>query len=138
MGRHQSIPLITSTELASIVKSDKKPWQDYLIVDVRDSDWKGGNIKGSYHLPSLKFESRVDELVYKTKNIPVVVFHCKFSQQRGPDAARLYDAKRSCQEGEEHKNQKVYVLQGGFCTFGDLFKDDPTLVENWDENVVFW
>ncbi|KAF8551682.1 hypothetical protein OG21DRAFT_1512447 [Imleria badia] len=84
----RSIPLcITSTELASIVKSDKKPWQDYLVVDVRDSDWKGGNIKGSYHLPSLKFHSGIDELISKTKGVPMIVFHCKFSQERGPVAA---------------------------------------------------
>jgi len=128
---------ITSVELASIVKS-KKPWQDYLVVDVRDSDWKGGNIKGSYNLPSLKFQSGVDGFLSKTKSVPMVVFHCKFSQERGPVAAGLYDARRALQEAEEYKNQQVYVLQGGFNTFATAFKDDPLLVENWDENVVIW
>ncbi|KAH0832078.1 Rhodanese-like domain-containing protein, partial [Lanmaoa asiatica] len=126
-------------ELASIVKSDKKPWQgNYLVVDVRDSDWKGGNIKGSHNLPSLKFQSGVNELISKTKGVPMVVFHCKYSQERGPVAAGIYDAKRSLQEAEEYKNQQVYVLQGGFNTFATKFKDDPLLVENWNENTVIW
>lgn len=60
----------------------KKYRADYLVVDVRDGDWKGGNIKGSYNLPSLKFQSGVDDLISKTKGVPVVVFHCKFSQER--------------------------------------------------------
>jgi len=134
----RSIPRITSNELAHIVKSDKQPWQDYLVIDVRDSDWKGGNIKGSYNLPSLKFQSGVDELISKIKGVPMVIFHCKFSQERGPNAAGMYDAKRALQEAEEYKNQKVYVLQGGFNTFATSFKGDPLLVENWDENAIIW
>ncbi|KAG8214622.1 hypothetical protein J3R82DRAFT_9698, partial [Butyriboletus roseoflavus] len=145
-------------ELASIVKSDKKPWQgNYLVVDVRDSDWRGGNIKGSHNLPSLKFQSGVDKLISRTKDVPMVIFHCKYSQERyiffsesasifdlidicdsGPVAAARYDAKRSLQEAEEYKNQQVYVLQEGFNMFAAKFKNDPLLVENWDENAVIW
>ncbi|KAF9221608.1 Rhodanese-like protein [Gyrodon lividus] len=134
-----ALPRITGAELANIVKTDKNlPWQDYLIVDVRDSDWKGGNIKGSYNLPSLKFQSGVDDLISKTKVVPMIIFHCKFSQERGPVAAAIYDARRTLQEADEYKNQRVYVLHGGFNTFAATYKDDPLLVENWDENAVVW
>ncbi|KAF8442892.1 hypothetical protein L210DRAFT_862015, partial [Boletus edulis BED1] len=128
-------------ELASIVKSDKKPWQGksyYLVVDVRDSDWKGGNITGSHNLPSMKFQGGVDELISRTKGVSIIVFHCKFSQERYGFVLQIYNAKRALQEAEEYKNQQVYVLQGGFNTFAAAFKNDPLLVENWDENVVIW
>ncbi|KIJ17806.1 hypothetical protein PAXINDRAFT_9748 [Paxillus involutus ATCC 200175] len=111
---------------------------DYLVVDVRDSDWKGGNIKGSHNLPSLKFQAGVDNLISKTKDVPMVIFHCKFSQERGPVAAAIYDARRALKEADGYKNQQVYVLQGGFNTFATTHKNDPRLVENWDENVVIW
>ncbi|KAF9241166.1 Rhodanese-like domain-containing protein, partial [Melanogaster broomeanus] len=111
---------------------------DYLVVDVRDSDWKGGNIKGSHNLPSLKFQSGVDDLLSKCKGVPMVIFHCRFSQERGPVAAGMYDARRTLQEADEYKNQQVYVLQGGFNTFAETYKDDPLLVENWRDNVVIW
>ncbi|KAG9315751.1 Rhodanese-like domain-containing protein [Chiua virens] len=130
----RSIPRITSADLADIIKSDKKPWQDYLVVDVRDSDWKGGNIKGSYNLPSQKFQAGVDELISKTKDVPEVIFHCKFSQERGPNAALIYNGRRLLQEADEYKNQQVYVLQGGFNTFANRFKVIPS--SNVTRNTV--
>ncbi|KAJ7625317.1 hypothetical protein DFH06DRAFT_1229136 [Mycena polygramma] len=36
---------ISGDELAEIIKSDKVAHQDYLVVDVRDDDYAGGNIK---------------------------------------------------------------------------------------------
>ena len=52
------------------------------MIDVRDEDWSGGNIKGSYNHPSEKFLDEVDDLVEKTKDIPIVIFHCALSQAR--------------------------------------------------------
>ena len=72
----------TRQELATIIKSDKLPMRDYCVVDVRDDDWFGGNIKGAQNEPSYGFLARVDELVKKTKDVPLVVFHCALSQVR--------------------------------------------------------
>lgn len=72
----------TWQELAAIIKSEKKPMRDYCVVDVRDDDWYGGNIKGAHNEPSSGFLVRVHELVTKTKDVPLVVFHCALSQVR--------------------------------------------------------
>ena len=69
-------------ELAALIKSDKRPNSDYIIVDVRDDDFVGGNIKYAINSPSESFEDQVKHLVEKTKQIPTVVFHCALSQQR--------------------------------------------------------
>ena len=69
-------------ELADIIKSNKVPRKDYLVVDVRDDDWQGGNIKDALNSPSYGFLIKVDELVRETKHIPLVVFHCELSQVR--------------------------------------------------------
>ncbi|KAG1745884.1 uncharacterized protein EDB91DRAFT_1246024 [Suillus paluster] len=54
-SRRTMVQGMTSSELAKLIKSDKVPDKDYLIVDVRDEDWKGGNIKGSRNYPSQNF-----------------------------------------------------------------------------------
>ncbi|CAL1712419.1 unnamed protein product [Somion occarium] len=131
------IEIVCLQELATIIKSDKVPLKDYFIVDVRDDDWRGGNIKGAHNAPSYDFLSKVDALVERTKNVPLVVFHCTLSQVRGPKAARIYAQTRhilhtSAGEGSVHE---VCILRGGFQDFQAKFKDDPDLVENWDQEV---
>lgn len=69
-------------DLSQIIKSDKKPNEDYLVVDVRDDDWVGGNIKHCLNVPSEQFRHQVLELVESTKDVPMVIFHCALSQAR--------------------------------------------------------
>lgn len=69
-------------ELANVIKSDKLPRKDYLVVDVRDDDYQGGNILNSQNIPSNAFHATVDQLVRDTKDVPTVIFHCALSQQR--------------------------------------------------------
>lgn len=124
---------IIGSELAKLIKSAKVPDKDYLIVDVRDEDWKGGNIKGSRNHPSQRFLLELDDLVERTKDVPIMIFHCALSQERGPKTARIYEETRNTLHGTNHT---VYVLQGGFVQFGQSYKDDPELVENWRE--IIW
>jgi len=123
-------------ELAVVMKSDKVPLKDYFIVDVRDDDFDGGNIKGAHNSPSYNFLSKVDELVEKTKDVPMVIFHCALSQARGPKAARIYAQTRDLlrYEGKDISGE-VFILQGGFSDFQAKFRKDPDLVENWDKEV---
>src|SRR6266852_1991249 len=47
-------------DLSKIIKSDKRPGKDYLIVDVRDSDFIGGHIPNCRNEPSTTFLDRLD------------------------------------------------------------------------------
>lgn len=76
-------------ELSKIIKSDKRPGKDYLVVDVRDSDFIGGNIVNCRHLPSNSSSDKLDALVRETKNMPQVIFHCALSQSRWVTNTRL-------------------------------------------------
>ncbi|KAK7522323.1 Rhodanese-like domain-containing protein [Phyllosticta citriasiana] len=100
------------------------------IIDVRDSDYIGGHIRGCTNVPAHSLDWRAPELVRSLRDVPLVVFHCALSQQRGPGAAlrylrereRLVDATATAEdEGEEKENgqqqqqqQEVKVLEGGF------------------------
>ncbi|KAI0056271.1 Rhodanese-like protein [Artomyces pyxidatus] len=125
---------ISGDELEALIKSDKRPHRDYLIVDVRDDDYAGGNIANSHNLPSETFHAKVDELVTRTKDVPMVIFHCALSQARGPKAARIYAQAREHSHGKDDQ-QEVLILRGGFNDFQAKYKDDPLLVENWDPEV---
>lgn len=64
------------------MKSGKEPRKDFVVVDVRDDDYAGGNIKGAINEPSQEFLKNVDGLVRQTKDVPLVIFHCALSQVR--------------------------------------------------------
>jgi len=64
------------------MKSGKEPKKDFLVVDVRDDDFVGGNIKGAVNLPSREFLMNVDGLVKDAKQVPLIIFHCSLSQVR--------------------------------------------------------
>ncbi|PBK75009.1 Rhodanese-like protein [Armillaria solidipes] len=129
------IRYITNDELAAVIKSDKVPHKDYLVVDVRDDDFEGGNIKNAINYPSSTFWNDVDELVKKTKEVPLVVFHCALSQVRGPKAARVYAETRQNVLEESPLKADVAILKDGFTQFQVKFKDDAELVEKWDKDV---
>ena len=60
----------------------KEPKRDFVVIDVRDDDYAGGNIKGSINYPSQEFLMNVDGLVKQVKEVPLVIFHCSLSQVR--------------------------------------------------------
>ncbi|KZV59225.1 hypothetical protein PENSPDRAFT_760477 [Peniophora sp. CONT] len=123
-------------ELAKIIKSDKEPHKDYLVIDVRDDDHIGGHILGSYHLSSVRFQDSVQGLVQKTKDIPIVIFHCALSQARGPKAARIYSETRdNLQIAGKDQPHDVCILRGGFTEFQAKFRNDPKLVEAFDASI---
>lgn len=64
------------------MKSDKTAARDFIVVDVRDDDYAGGNVKGSINIPSREFLMNLDGLITKTKGVPLVIFHCTLSQVR--------------------------------------------------------
>jgi len=65
-----------------LMKSGEAPKKDFVVVDVRDEDFAGGNIKGAINQPSRQFLMNVDGLVKKTKTVPLIIFHCALSQVR--------------------------------------------------------
>ncbi|KDR82495.1 hypothetical protein GALMADRAFT_237814 [Galerina marginata CBS 339.88] len=129
-----NVRYINGDELADLIKSGKVPKKDFVVIDVRDDDYVGGNIKGSVNLPSREFLMNVDGLVKDTKQVPLVIFHCSLSQVRGPKAARVYSETRKNVVDKDIPHE-VVILRDGFSQFQVKYKDDPELVENWDEGV---
>ncbi|TIA71643.1 hypothetical protein E3P92_02450 [Wallemia ichthyophaga] len=100
---------------------------ELLVVDVRDSDFIGGHIKGCQNVPSNSFLDSVHELVKQNESVPRVVFHCALSQSRGPKAARIYAESRQ-DLLPNAKEQDVMVLRAKYGT-------DKDLVENYRKEL---
>lgn len=83
------------------------------VIDVRDSDFFGGHIRGCTNVPTQALDYKLPELVRLLKGARTVVFHCALSQQRGPSAALRYLRERGRLLGDE-EGQEVCVLEGGF------------------------
>merc|ERR1712176_1136099 len=62
----------------------------FYIVDVRDNDYGPYKIIGSVNIPKYKLidddkvRRVITKLIEKTKNIPNIIFHCRYSMVRGP------------------------------------------------------
>ncbi len=92
----------------------------FVVIDVRDEDYVGGHIINSVNMPSDTFSSaRLYEDILEYDR---VYFHCMYSQVRGPKCASLYSKYL-----EENKvEQTVYVLEGGYVGFKNLY---PKLIK---------
>ena len=76
-------------------------------------------------MPFQHLEGTMHHLLDMAKEKPFVVFHCHYSQTRGPNAALSYLDRAhdviSC--------QAVLVLEGGFKAWHTQYRDDPALYE---------
>ncbi|KAJ2222802.1 Cdc25 phosphatase Ibp1 [Coemansia sp. RSA 1722] len=133
---------LSADDLAKLVRDPTKiPGTDYLVVDVRDEDYRGGHIKGSINVPAHEISQKAPALVKQYEKVPLMIFHCALSQVRGPKSARIYgdavkDAFVTASQDSPLFNQEINVLRGGFNSWLYRFKDtEPTLIEAYDASV---
>lgn len=103
---------ISALELARLLRAGAT---DVKVVDVRDLDRAGGHIRGSVNIHADDFVHGVEKFAKDLAPGTRVVFHCMFSQQRGPRCARALAYEVGNQKFENPP--KVYVLTGGFRAF---------------------
>ncbi|KAI9473036.1 Cdc25 phosphatase Ibp1 [Coemansia sp. RSA 989] len=124
-----------------IADPNLKSGKDYLVVDVRDEDYAVGHIPNALNIPAHEMYVRAGDLIDKYSHVPLMVFHCMQSQQRGPKAARIYretvKQRLSIVPADDPlSKQKVVVLEGGFYDWALLFlKKRPELVEGFRQEI---
>lgn len=113
----------------------------FAVVDVRDSDYVGGHIKGSYHYPSGNFLETLPELRQKLidDGIQDVVFHCALSQARGPSATLKFlgslEQVKDPKQIEFFNQLSVWVLKGGFTAWQREYGADETVTEGYEKDI---
>ena len=122
---------IFPSEVSVWLLNPNKCKESFVIIDVRDVDYKrhGLKIKNAINYPIHKFKQNISMIV-KDENInkcDIIIFHCMFSQFRGPQCAQLYAKNKITQ------NQKVMVLEGGFDEYYRKYKYDSQKEELFDK-----
>ncbi|ETO14486.1 hypothetical protein RFI_22883 [Reticulomyxa filosa] len=71
---------------------DKDKSKDVVIVDcrVKNKDFEGGNIKNAVHVDFNEFDVKVVDIIKAYHHKPFIVFHCMYSQVRGPLCCQKY------------------------------------------------
>lgn len=112
----------------------------FAVVDVRESDFVGGHIKGCWNYPAGNFQYTLGELQRRIveNNITNVVFHCALSQVRGPLSALKF--LRSVDDVDERMKEKlkdvnVWVLRGGFTRWQEEYGEDEEVTEGWQRDL---
>ncbi len=100
---------------------------DFIIIDVRDDDFYGGNLIGALNYPSFIFESKLDEIYNICTEKNNIIFHCAQSKVRGPTCAR-----RFLEYINENAlpNKGVKVLSGGFLNMDSNYSHLKNIFEN--------
>ncbi|CAH9090252.1 unnamed protein product [Cuscuta europaea] len=86
------------------------------IVDVRDDERSSdGHIAGSLHFCSETFNVNMPRLVHATNGKDTLVFHCAFSQIRGPRCARTFaDYLSQTVDKDNAGIKRIMVLENGY------------------------
>jgi len=68
-------PVIAADELAVLLKT-KTAGKDFVVVDVRRTDFEDCCIPGAINLPAHSFYPTLPGVVALLRNVPLVIFHC--------------------------------------------------------------
>ncbi|GAA5980240.1 hypothetical protein JCM5350_000884 [Sporobolomyces pararoseus] len=86
--------------------------RDFLVVDVRRTDFEDAFIRGAINLPAHSFYPTLESLIPTLSSYKQVIFHCQSSSGRGPRTAAWYQDKLNELGIPKEKSQGV-VLTGG-------------------------
>ncbi|KAI8058591.1 Rhodanese-like domain-containing protein [Syncephalis plumigaleata] len=141
-----TVEYIDSDELASLLRNrELTPRVDYVIIDVRDDDFEGGNIVSAINVPSHRLLEQLPSLIKEYAHVPRIIFHCALSQVRGPTSAGIYHqtvlqmrntkGAKDDSDATSSITQQVLVLRGGFALWQAKFKDTTDLIENYNRDL---
>eukprot|EP00605_Chrysophyceae_sp_TOSAG23-4_P000913 GSChrysophyteH1.ASY1.ANO1.1007.1 assembled CDS len=125
------IPYLEPEDLAEMIRDVKVgEKKKFVVVDVRDDDFVGGNISSAVNLPSESFHQTGLPVLeqHMQDGVTTFVFHCMMSQQRGPAAARAFH-NRCKQAGKSHVIN-ISILRGGYRKWEYRYGNMNDLVEN--------
>ncbi|GAA5928871.1 uncharacterized protein JCM15063_003991 [Sporobolomyces koalae] len=84
--------------------------RDFLVVDVRRTDFDTGFIRGAINLPAQSFYATLETLLPLLYQYKLVIFHCQSSNGRGPRVAGWY---QDALDEFDISRSRGAVLEGG-------------------------
>ncbi|KAL2820879.1 Rhodanese-like domain-containing protein [Aspergillus cavernicola] len=141
---HASYPSPKTTNPASLpretilhwLKQGKIPGVDFLLVDLRRTDFEGGSITGSLNLPAQSLYPTLKTLfaLVRSASVRDVVFYCGSSQGRGTRAAGWF-ADYLQDQGVSEGEVKSWKLEGGIKGWVKAGDQYTALVDGYDKGA---
>ncbi|BGP47533.1 Cdc25 phosphatase Ibp1 [Rhodotorula kratochvilovae] len=126
--------------VAELIRAGETRRPEFLVIDVRSSDFPGGNLPGAVNITTREFrdDAAIDRVIQRhiaprLPQLRTVVVHCMRSQTRGPYAAHLLSRSPSLPPDVE-----VVVLEGGFQGWLRRYKGEKVLFEGLDGAAQGW
>ncbi|XP_032672595.1 M-phase inducer phosphatase-like isoform X2 [Odontomachus brunneus] len=129
-GYHQDLKCISSTTLAALLRGEfNDRVKSYKIVDCRyPYEYDGGHIEGALNLYNkdlieqhlFKPLTTVPTIQPDTDKRDILVLHCEFSCERGPNVSRFLrsiDRQRNKEHYPALFYPEIYLLHGGYEQF---------------------
>jgi len=120
---------VSASTLASLL-DNKYLSYSYVILDCRFKyEYAGGHVKGAINLDIQEKVKQFFEENRDNQKKTVIIFHCEFSSQRGPNSLRFFrelDRVANWQRWPELYFPELYLLEGGYSNF---FKEKPAYCE---------
>jgi M-phase inducer tyrosine phosphatase len=139
-----SVERIPFSRVAALLKGDipkNAPWRRFQIIDSRfKMEFAGGHIRGAMNCEW--FQENLVRLYSKLYSPDTLfIFHCEFSQRRGPTSASIM-VQLHKQSKRRSEPLHIVIMDGGFASFYAWFPElcvgtywpelriDPTRPEN--------
>ncbi|XP_046600292.1 M-phase inducer phosphatase isoform X1 [Neodiprion lecontei] len=135
-GQHEDLKSISSSTLAALIRGEfTDRVRSFKIVDCRyPYEFEGGHVEGALNLFSkdmieqhlLEPLTNVPEIQSDAEKRDIVVFHCEFSWERGPNLSRFLrniDRQRNKEHYPALHYPEVYLLHGGYQQFYNQQKE---------------
>ncbi|KAJ5631196.1 Rhodanese-like domain-containing protein [Penicillium longicatenatum] len=124
---------ISCLDLLGWFKEGKKIGKDYILIDLRRTDFEGGTIRGSLNLPAQSLYPTIPALysVFSQAKISKVVWYCGSSRGRGPRAAGWF---AEYLEEQKDEGMESLVLEGGIKGWAAAGDDYTRLMDEYDES----
>ncbi|KAL2813305.1 Rhodanese-like domain-containing protein [Aspergillus granulosus] len=124
------------TVLQWLKESTKLPGAEFLLVDLRRTDFEGGTIRGSLNLPAQSLYPTLPTLfnIVKKAGVRDVIFYCGSSSGRGTRAAGWF-ADYLAEKGVSEDEVKSWKLEGGIKGWVAAGDEYTELMDGFDETV---
>lgn len=133
-----NLPRISGNTLIAIISGQySQHFENLFIIDCRyHYEYEGGHIKDAINCndPAVLYQMFFEEIKSRT----IIIFHCEFSQNRGPQMAQFFrekDRELNRQRYPEIFYPNVFILDGGYNLFYSQFDEfcDGGYVSMFDE-----
>ncbi|KAJ6017546.1 Rhodanese-like domain-containing protein [Penicillium sp. IBT 35674x] len=124
---------ISRLDLLGWMKEGKEVGKDYILIDLRGTDFEGGTIRGSLNLPAQSLYPTIPTLysVFLQARVSKVIWYCGSSRGRGPRAAGWF---ADYLQEQKDWDIKSLVLEGGIKGWAAAGDDYTQLMDGYDKS----